>query len=212
MTGFWIVVGIPIIVGLAANEMSDLSPWLAEKVIRRAAYLWATGDPDRAAVLYEEWRAVVLDCPGKLTKLVLALRFLAGATWRHERGRVVRLFRIIRQRLTLRSRPHGRRITPFMAGTFMGAGSSVLFALFVFAMQLGSKPPPPWPSFVMAITTVVAVLALVLSMIILSRANARRAAEAAQRSAEAAKRAARAKSRSGHRGTTTDSAGDLTPG
>ncbi|MFI6485182.1 hypothetical protein ACIBH1_45240 [Nonomuraea sp. NPDC050663] len=61
--------------GLIVNESCDISPWLARKLIRRAAYLQSC-DPDDAAGRAEEWIALINDRPGKLFKLATAIGFL----------------------------------------------------------------------------------------------------------------------------------------
>lgn len=88
MTGFWIGVAASIITGALVNEFCDVSPWLARKLVRRAARRWGTAGSDLAHGYEAEWAAVIEDCPGKITKLTLAMRFFAGAVWRAERGRL----------------------------------------------------------------------------------------------------------------------------
>ncbi|GAA3283814.1 hypothetical protein Dvina_01425 [Dactylosporangium vinaceum] len=66
-----------VVLGLAVNEMCDVSPWLASRIIPVAARLW-TRDPDRREVLAEDWSAVIHQRPGKLLKLAMALSFLGG--------------------------------------------------------------------------------------------------------------------------------------
>lgn len=88
MTGFWIGVLVSVATGAVVNECCDVAPWLAERVVRRAARLWAYGDPELAQVYGEEWVALIREQPGKLTKLVVALRFLAGGVARAPRRRL----------------------------------------------------------------------------------------------------------------------------
>ncbi|GIE28936.1 hypothetical protein Ait01nite_019810 [Actinoplanes italicus] len=85
MNQIWLIVVIPVVLSLLVNEFCDLSPWLAKKLIPRAARLWSLGDLDTAEILAEEWAAVIDDVPGKLTKLGQAVRFMGGATWRYQR-------------------------------------------------------------------------------------------------------------------------------
>jgi len=68
VTQFWLVVGIPVILGLIVNEVSDLSPWLARKLLAYAAFRWAAGEDARFVTLHEEWAALIDDCPGKSPK------------------------------------------------------------------------------------------------------------------------------------------------
>jgi len=88
MTAFLIGVGVSIITGALVNEFCDISPWLAQRLARNAARLWALGDPELKAVYEEEWAAVVQACPGKVTKLVVAARFAAGAVARTQTPRL----------------------------------------------------------------------------------------------------------------------------
>ncbi|MCX5066659.1 hypothetical protein OOJ91_12295 [Micromonospora lupini] len=67
--------------GLLVNEMTDLSPWAARRLVRWAAYRWTT-DPDIAAGYAEEWTAIVEERPGKLLKLLTAAQFSLGAAGR----------------------------------------------------------------------------------------------------------------------------------
>ncbi|WFE48836.1 hypothetical protein [Micromonospora sp. WMMD1155] len=67
--------------GLAVNEMTDLSPWAARRLVRWAAYRWAT-DPQIAAGYAEEWTALIGERPGKLFKLLTAIQFSVGAAGR----------------------------------------------------------------------------------------------------------------------------------
>lgn len=82
MSAFWVGVLVSVVTGALVNEFCDVAPWLARHVIRCAALLWARTDSSLASGYLVEWAAVVEDCPGKLTKLVLALRFLLGAVAR----------------------------------------------------------------------------------------------------------------------------------
>jgi hypothetical protein len=97
----WLVFVIPVLLSLAVNEVCDVAPWLAQKLVRRAARLWAFDDAAQALELGEEWAAIVNDAPGKLTKLGHALRFAGGAVWRFQSQRVIRsavIQRVLRSR------------------------------------------------------------------------------------------------------------------
>ncbi|MFD8529436.1 hypothetical protein ACFV0L_18650 [Streptosporangium canum] len=76
MSGMEIVLGV--ILGLIVNEMCDISPWLAKKLVHRAAYL-QFHDSDEAAGQAEEWTAMIDDRPGKLLKLFTAIGFFASS-------------------------------------------------------------------------------------------------------------------------------------
>lgn len=79
MNGWEIVVSF--VFGLLVNEVTDVSPWAARKLVRWAAYRWTT-DPDIAAGYAEEWTAIVEERPGKLLKLMTAVQFSLGAAGR----------------------------------------------------------------------------------------------------------------------------------
>ena len=91
---------VSLLIGLLASETTELSPWLALRVVRWAAKLWAGTDVERAALLAEEWEALINDYPGKITKLLRASSFafsgVQRAHVRHLRLAVVRLRRVIR--------------------------------------------------------------------------------------------------------------------
>jgi hypothetical protein len=74
---------LAVIVGLLIAEMADLAPWAARRIVVWAARLWP--DPQRSTELVEEWPALIDDCPGRLTKLFVALNFamhaVARACW-----------------------------------------------------------------------------------------------------------------------------------
>lgn len=98
------------VLGAAVNEASDVSPWLARRVVPAAARLWASSASERA-VRSEEWLALIEDCPGKLSKIGLAGSFLcAGAVRLGQRStlravrwpaRTLRVWRIQRSPRTL---------------------------------------------------------------------------------------------------------------
>jgi hypothetical protein len=64
-----------IISGLLVNEATDISPWLAIRLVRWAARLRYLHAPERAATRGEELAALINDRPGKLFKLFTALGF-----------------------------------------------------------------------------------------------------------------------------------------
>ncbi|MET7881287.1 hypothetical protein ABZS52_30675 [Micromonospora profundi] len=79
MNGWELVVGV--ILGLIVNEMTDLSPWAARRLVFWAAYRW-TPDTDIAEGYAEEWTAIIDERPGKLLKLLTAVQFSLGAARR----------------------------------------------------------------------------------------------------------------------------------
>jgi hypothetical protein len=88
----WLVVVIPIVLGLLTAEALELAPSLARRLVLRASRWWAGNDHDRAAVLSEEWAALINECPGKLTKLLRATAFAAAGAWRVQVRFTGRLF------------------------------------------------------------------------------------------------------------------------
>jgi hypothetical protein len=70
---------ISIVVGLLANEVTDVSPWLAGKVARWSARLRYAADPNLAATRAEELTALINERPGNLFKLLTALGFGCSA-------------------------------------------------------------------------------------------------------------------------------------
>jgi hypothetical protein len=76
LSAWEIIIGF--VLGLLATECTEVSPWLANRLVRWSAHRWST-DPEIAAGYAEEWAAVVYDRPGKLLKLLTALGFVTGA-------------------------------------------------------------------------------------------------------------------------------------
>jgi hypothetical protein len=76
MTTAQILLGL--LIGLAGNECSDVSRWLARKLIRWSAHRHYA-PPARAELRSEELTAYIDDCPGNLFKLITALGFAAVA-------------------------------------------------------------------------------------------------------------------------------------
>ncbi|MFY1595570.1 hypothetical protein [Micromonospora sp. WMMD737] len=93
MNRWEIILGI--VFGLLVNEVTDISPWAARRLTRWSAYRWTT-DPEMAAGYAEEWAAVIDDRPGKLLKLLTALRFALGAAGRAAPRAVVQAVRAAR--------------------------------------------------------------------------------------------------------------------
>jgi hypothetical protein len=76
MTRGEILLGV--ISGLVVNEICEVSPWIARKLVRWSAYRRYPG-PTNAATRAEELEAFINERPGKLFKLLEALRFVAWA-------------------------------------------------------------------------------------------------------------------------------------
>jgi membrane protein YdbS with pleckstrin-like domain len=69
---------LAVVLGLIVNEFSDVSPWLARKLVGWSARL-RYGDTTRAEIRAEELAAVINDRPGKLFKLGTGVRFASSA-------------------------------------------------------------------------------------------------------------------------------------
>ena len=76
MTGWQLLVSV--LLGLAINECSDVSPWCARRLVHWSAHRRFT-DSARADARAEELTALIDDRPGKLFKLFTALGFAAEA-------------------------------------------------------------------------------------------------------------------------------------
>ncbi|MFD6697460.1 hypothetical protein ACGFI5_00270 [Micromonospora tulbaghiae] len=74
-------IAVSVVFGLAVNELCELSPWLARRLLPFAARMW-TRDAESRAAYAEEWQAIIEDRPGKLFKLATAFTFLVGGAWR----------------------------------------------------------------------------------------------------------------------------------
>jgi hypothetical protein len=66
----WVIVSV-VVIPLALSEFSEISPWMAQRMLTWAAR--HVGDPRQAERYREEWLAGLQDVPGKLTKLVKAI-------------------------------------------------------------------------------------------------------------------------------------------
>jgi hypothetical protein len=74
---------LAILLGIAVNEMCDVSPWLARHVSRHAARIRYRDNPERAALRRDEYQSICDQAPGKLCKLLVALSFMAAAVAHH---------------------------------------------------------------------------------------------------------------------------------
>jgi membrane protein YdbS with pleckstrin-like domain len=73
-----IEIALAVALGLIVNEFTDVSPWLARKLVTWSARL-RYGDTTRADERSEELAAVINDRPGKLFKLGTGVRFASAA-------------------------------------------------------------------------------------------------------------------------------------
>lgn len=72
---------LSIALGLLVNEVTDISPAIARRLVRWSAYRWTT-NPEIAAGYAEEWTALINARPGKLLKILTGIRFSLGAIGR----------------------------------------------------------------------------------------------------------------------------------
>jgi hypothetical protein len=63
---------LAIVLGLAGNETTELSPWLAQRIVKQAALLRYGRQSQRAEQRAEEWASIIGERPGKLFKLLTA--------------------------------------------------------------------------------------------------------------------------------------------
>ena len=80
-------VAAAIVLGLIVNEMSDVSPWLARKLVVWSAQL-RYGEASCGDVRAEELMALIEHRPGKLLKVGTALGFFASSLLGRIRRRV----------------------------------------------------------------------------------------------------------------------------
>ncbi|WP_435209412.1 hypothetical protein [Micromonospora sp. bgisy143] len=75
-----------VVLTAVVTEFTEVSPWLASRIVLKAAKAW-TNDLELQAVYAEEWLAIIEERPGKLFKLFTALSFYGSAiTSRAARG------------------------------------------------------------------------------------------------------------------------------
>lgn len=70
---------IPLALGLILGEFTEVSPWLARRILRLAA--GRLGNPEAAERYEAEWVALLEERPGKLLKLPFATWIALRATW-----------------------------------------------------------------------------------------------------------------------------------
>jgi hypothetical protein len=117
----WLDVAAGVALGLLVNECTEVSPWLAHKVVRWAAVIQR---PDRAEEFAEARSATINDRPGKLFKLFTALGFLFAAL----------AHRVIKRRRIDRSSLRGMlRVRVRAAGIASGLYSATWSLIVLFA-------------------------------------------------------------------------------
>jgi hypothetical protein len=80
-------IAVAVLLGVIANEMSDISPWAARKLVGWSAHL-RYGESDRATIRAEEHAALINKRPGKLLKLCTAIGFLSASIASRIRRRI----------------------------------------------------------------------------------------------------------------------------
>lgn len=88
MSLFWAALAA-VVLGLLTNELFELAPWFARRLLRRAARLEGE-DPAEAALLVADMAATLEEVPGKLAKLLWATGRLTNALrypWQRSRQR-----------------------------------------------------------------------------------------------------------------------------
>lgn len=127
MTAWGVVLGLAL--SMLATEMAEVCPWLAEKLVRRAARR-RYQNPEQASDRTEEWLAVLDSRPGKLPKLITALWFFGSAAG-HSAARTAARVVVVR-----RSRRGDRTKTKNHAQNAVPAGqpAEVRPHIFTFTM------------------------------------------------------------------------------
>jgi membrane protein YdbS with pleckstrin-like domain len=74
----WVEIVLAVLLGLAVNEFSDFSPWLASKLVVWSARLRYADSP-RGQTRGEELAALIKERPGKLFKLATGTGFVSAA-------------------------------------------------------------------------------------------------------------------------------------
>jgi hypothetical protein len=90
-TAFW-TAAMAVVLGLVSNEIGDVAPWLARKILRRASRWEAEGEAE-ADLIFGEQLEFLESIPGRITKLVWAvgrlrfgLRFSLARSKRRRQG------------------------------------------------------------------------------------------------------------------------------
>jgi membrane protein YdbS with pleckstrin-like domain len=96
---------LAVVLGLIVNEFSDVSPWLARRLVAWSARQ-RYGDTARAEIRAEELGAVINDRPGKLFKLGTGVRFASAAL-------AVRLRRLVSREPQPADEPIPEDVLPF---------------------------------------------------------------------------------------------------
>lgn len=61
-----------VVLGLVSNEIGDVAPWLARKILRRASR-WEADDEAEADLIFAEQLEFLESIPGRITKLAWAV-------------------------------------------------------------------------------------------------------------------------------------------
>ena len=144
----WWPVLLSVLLGLVSNEIGDVSPWLARRVVRWSAARWSA-DADEAAVLAEEWSALLDERPGKLFKLFTALGFAARATVAQQHRRLDAVLPRLRGAVDTRSKV-----------LLLVSSGVVASALLVGTVRIGAVFSRLFTAYPVATVTAIALFAL----------------------------------------------------
>jgi len=139
---------LSVLLGLVSNEIGDVSPWLARRVVRWSAARWSA-DADEAAVLAEEWSALLGERPGKLFKLFTALGFAARATVAQQHRRLDAVLPRLRGAVGSRSK-----------ALLLVSTGVVAAALLVGTVRIGAVVSRLFTAYPVATLTAIALFAL----------------------------------------------------
>ncbi len=143
---------LAVVTGLAVNETCDLAPWAARRMARWAARVINADQPPEIRLEFEdEWEQVILDVPGKLSKLAVAVRYTEGAVFLKCRDAVNRPFQAVSCFFARRFDRDTKSLAGFIGFqllgvstyTFMRYGFGEIYPPLatVFAGWLGSDSP-----------------------------------------------------------------------
>ncbi|MDQ3786670.1 MAG: hypothetical protein M3422_05420 [Actinomycetota bacterium] len=145
-------------VGAITNELCDLAPWLAVRLVRLAARLEAA-TPEEKHLLFEEMSAMLDEVPGKLTKLLFSIGRLTYAA-RHVRWR--------------RRRTNATRIRIICQMALSGAIASFFFVMTIsvtFTYMFDNKVSSVVPAWFAAGLTILSAIACRLFYLVFMRAR-----------------------------------------
>jgi hypothetical protein len=122
---FWATVSAFLVSG-ATNEFCDIAPWLAKRVLRRAARIEAANQDEESLIL-DELLALLDEVPGKISKLVWSLGRL-GFSWRFAAKKFKLSLRKFLDRSSDFSSPTTQRVNVIVSLTLIAGASIMTFA------------------------------------------------------------------------------------